>query len=99
MPTDIDHTSVIPSYTGSVKTAISLPDETFDRVSRAAAQLGISRSEFFATAARRYLDQLDAQSLTSEIDGALDRIDGTDESASDAVSVGHRVLGDTDGNW
>ena len=38
-----------------MKTAISVPDETFAQATRQAAELGISRSEFFARAARRYL--------------------------------------------
>ena len=38
-----------------MKTAISLPDDTFERVDRAATQLGISRSEFFARAAEHWL--------------------------------------------
>lgn len=81
-----------------MKTAISLPDETFDRVSRKADQLGMSRSEFFARAAQRYLDELDAQSLTSQIDAAVERLD-TDESAIAAVAAGHRHLDATDDEW
>lgn len=38
-------------YSSSVKTAISLPDDTFQRVEAAAKRLGVSRSEFFARAA------------------------------------------------
>ena len=62
---------VILGYTLAMKTAISLSDETFDRVSRTASDLGMSRSEFFARAAKRYLDELDAQSLTSQINSAM----------------------------
>jgi metal-responsive CopG/Arc/MetJ family transcriptional regulator len=83
-----------------MKTAISLPDETFDRVSRRASDLGMSRSEFFTRAAQRYLDELDAQSLTGQIDGALERLRGTDEAEAAAVAVGHRVLdGVVDDEW
>ncbi len=64
-------TRVIPGYTQSMKTAISVPDEIFDQAARQAVKLGISQSEFFARAARRYLDELAAQSLTSQIDQAL----------------------------
>ena len=90
---------VIPSYTADMKTAISLPDETFDRVAQRASDLGVSRSEFFARAAQRYLDELDAQSLSGQIDSALDRLDGTDESEAAAVSAGHRVLDAMDDDW
>ncbi|HEX4401000.1 MAG TPA: CopG family transcriptional regulator [Galbitalea sp.] len=56
-----------------MKTAISVPDETFRRVERRAAELGVSRSQFYATAAARYLDQLDGETLTRQIDEALER--------------------------
>lgn len=82
-----------------MKTAISLPDETFDRVSRTASHLGMSRSEFFARAAQRYLDELDAQSLTGHIDGVLERLDGIDEAEAAAVAMGHRVLDAADDEW
>jgi predicted DNA-binding protein len=82
-----------------MKTAISLPDETFDRVSRRASELGLSRSEFFARAAQRYLDELDAQSLTGQIDSALERLGGTDEAEAAAVATGHRVLDAADDEW
>ena len=40
-------------------------DETFDRESRQAKELGMSRSEFFARAAGNYLDEPDPESLTA----------------------------------
>ncbi|BBX74937.1 ribbon-helix-helix protein, CopG family [Mycobacterium shinjukuense] len=82
-----------------MKTAISLPDETFDRVSRRASDLGMSRSEFFTRAAQRYLDELDAQALTGQIDSALESLRGTDESESAAVAAGYRVLAAVDDEW
>ena len=82
-----------------MKTAISLPDETFDRVAQRASDLGMSRSEFFARAAQRYLDELGTQSLTGQIDGALQSLAGTDESETDAVAIGHHVLGAVDDEW
>lgn len=54
-----------------MKTAISLPDETFTRVEQAAKQLGVSRSEFFARAAERWLDDLDDEQTTKAINRAL----------------------------
>jgi predicted DNA-binding protein len=66
-------TPVLPGYTGAMKTAISVPDETFRRVDTHANELGMSRSEFFSRAAERYLAELDDASLVSEIDAALAR--------------------------
>ena len=90
---------VIPGYTGCVKTAISVPDETFDRVCRRAIALGMSRSEFFARAAKRYLDELDAESLTGQIDTALEVLQSPDESQEAAVVVGRRVVGAAGDDW
>jgi metal-responsive CopG/Arc/MetJ family transcriptional regulator len=72
-----------------VKTAISIPDETFERGERRAASLGMSRSEFFTKAAQRYLDQLDEESLTAGIDAAVDLV-GEDDSARAATAAGRR---------
>jgi metal-responsive CopG/Arc/MetJ family transcriptional regulator len=58
-----------------MKTAISLPDETFERVEQATAKLGISRSEFFARAAEKWLQQLEGPELTEAINRALEGID------------------------
>jgi hypothetical protein len=63
---------VIPGYTPDVKTAISIPDETFARAEEHAAALGVSRSEFFTRAVRRYIEHLEAESLTGRINAAID---------------------------
>jgi len=54
-----------------MKTAISLPDDTFERVDRAARKLGVSRSEFFARAAERWLAALEDGQTTAAINSAL----------------------------
>lgn len=79
-----------------MKTAISLPDETYEQATRQAAELGISRSEFFARAARSYLDQLAANSVTRQIDEALQTTE--DDSNSAAAAAGRRVLAAPD-DW
>ncbi len=90
---------VIPSYTLGMKTAISIPDETFEKASRRALDLGMSRSEFFSRAAARYLDELDAESITRQIDLAVAALAQQDDSAADAVAVGRQVLADASGDW
>jgi metal-responsive CopG/Arc/MetJ family transcriptional regulator len=54
-----------------VKTAISLSDETFHRVDRAAKRLGLSRSELFARAAENWLDGLEDDGVTEAINRAI----------------------------
>jgi metal-responsive CopG/Arc/MetJ family transcriptional regulator len=82
-----------------VKTAISVPDDTFEKATRRAHDLGMSRSEFFARAAARYLDELDAESMTRQIDLAVAAMTDRDGSTADAVAVGQRVLDDASGEW
>jgi antitoxin MazE6 len=74
-----------------MKTAISVPDQTFEQATRQAAELGISRSEFFARAARRYLDELASRSLTQEVNAALQAA-GSDDSVAAAAQAGRRRL-------
>jgi metal-responsive CopG/Arc/MetJ family transcriptional regulator len=80
-----------------VKTAISLPDDTYEQATRQAAELGISRSEFFARAARNYLDQLAVQSLTRQINAAL--LGASDDSNAAASAAGRRYLAAQDDDW
>lgn len=54
-----------------MKTAISIPDATFERVEASAARLGVSRSEFFTRAAERWLADLDDAQTTAAIDTVL----------------------------
>ncbi|MFP5452090.1 MAG: CopG family transcriptional regulator [Thermoleophilia bacterium] len=61
-----------------MKTAISLPDATFDRIERAARRMGVSRSEFLARAAERWLRDLEAAEITEAIDRALVEAGGDD---------------------
>ena len=76
--------------------SISRPDDTYEQATRQAAELGISRSEFFARAARSYLDQLAAHSLTQQIDDALQATD--DNSNAAAAAAGRRHLAGQD-DW
>lgn len=82
-----------------MKTAISLPNDTFERASRRAKDLGLSRSEFFARAANRYLEELDVASVTEQINAALEQIGTIDDSHEVAVESGRQHLLDTPDEW
>lgn len=82
-----------------MKTAISVPDETYDRVERRARELGMSRSEFYARAAERYLDELAAEAVTAQIDAVVDQLGSGDDAAAAAVDAGRRVLDAVDDEW
>jgi predicted DNA-binding protein len=70
-----------------VKTAISIPDETFARVEATAARLGVSRSEFFSRAAERWIDDLEGAEMTAAIDAAL----GDEQDSAFVERAGHDV--------
>jgi predicted DNA-binding protein len=73
-----------------MKTAISLPNETFERVEAAAKRLGVSRSEFFARAAERWLDDLDDRQTTEAINQAIADLPGdTDFTEAAARALLH----------
>ena len=78
-----------------MKTAISVPDETFRRVEESAARHKMNRSEFFTKAVERYLDELDASDFTAQIDNAIEA--GVIPEALE----GHRLLAELtkDDEW
>lgn len=67
---------VLLSYTSPMKTAISVPDHTFEAVERQARLLNMNRSEFFSVAAQRYIDELNREQLTNEMNAAIERTGG-----------------------
>ena len=82
-----------------MKTAISVPDDTFSEVEQRARTLGMSRSQFYTAAARHYLDELDEQATTDQINEALATHEGADDTAMAAVRAGRRRLSETDEDW
>lgn len=68
-------------------------------MSRRARKLGLSRSELFSRAAARYLDELEGEAVTRQIDLALASINQGDRSVDDAVAAGHRLLATTPDEW
>jgi len=52
-----------------MKTAISLPDALFVAGERAAARLGITRSQLYRRALARYLAQASDETITAQLDG------------------------------
>ncbi|HJQ47707.1 MAG TPA: CopG family transcriptional regulator [Amycolatopsis sp.] len=82
-----------------MKTAISVPDDTFDAVTHCAAELGVSRSEFFTMAAKRLMTDIRHTSVTSEINVVLDLVEADDDPAEFAVAAGRAVLAAGDDDW
>lgn len=78
--------SPVDQATDRLQAATSILTE---RATRRAKDLRMSRSEFFARGAARYLDELDAESVTHQIHEALG-VAGTDTSSADAAAATFR---------
>ena len=62
-----------------MKTAISIPDEIFEKAERAAKKLGVSRSELYAKAVRDFVERYRRENLTEK----LNEVYSGDESISE----------------
>lgn len=95
----VDH-QVIPGHTHCMKFAISVPDELFAAVDAQAEKMGITRSQFFADAAKAYLEQVTLPERVAEINAILDKAGyyGPDEAelTGFAAAFGRAMA---DGGW
>ena len=91
---------VIPGNTQDVKFAISVPDDVFQAVEVQAQKLGVSRSQFFADAARQYVATLTLPDRVAEINAILDETGyyGPDEAELAGFAAAF-VRAMSDGGW
>ncbi len=77
-----------------MKTAVSVPDDVFERAERLAQREGRSRSEVYSTALREYV----ARNSPDEVADALDRVIAEVGDGSDpfVTTAGRRVLTSTE---
>lgn len=76
-----------------MKTAISVPDETYSRAERKSEELGWSRSHLYAKAVDYYLDHLDTDQTLQAINDTVAALkDNPDSSNQDAVQASKRGL-------
>ncbi len=59
-----------PGYTAGMKTAVSVPDDVFERAEHLARREGRSRSEVYSSALREYV----ARHSPDEVTETLDRV-------------------------
>ncbi|HSN81956.1 MAG TPA: ribbon-helix-helix protein, CopG family [Polyangiales bacterium] len=77
-----------------MKTAVSVPDEVFERAERLAKRLKLSRSELYSRALREYLARHSPDEVTQALDALCEELD---TSAGELVrEAGRRVLRSTD---
>ncbi len=75
------------SYTPSMKTAISLPDELFANLERIAARQGKPRSQIVQDALRAYIAKNDPESITDAMNRVVDETDAEALDFADAAAV------------
>jgi predicted transcriptional regulator len=82
-----------------MKTAISVPDDLFDRAERLAQRLGRSRSALYAEAVAAYVDALDDE---DEVTAALDAVfpdAGAAGTRAAGVAAGRRLMDSGAWEW
>lgn len=88
-------------HTGSIKTAISIPDPLFAAAEKAAAELGVSRSHLYQRALAEYLRGRGHTAVTEALDQVYDQ--NTEASALDPVLTwlqgASLVVEDGEGDW
>jgi predicted transcriptional regulator len=81
-------------YTLGMKTAVSVPNEVFERGERLAKRLKVSRSELYSRALREYLARHAPDEVTAALDRVCEDLDtGTEEFRREAA---RRVLESSD---
>ncbi len=73
-----------------MKTAVSIPDEIFQRAERLAKRDRRSRSELYAAALDEYVARHSPDDVTDEMNRICERVDGEEDVF--VAAAGHRVL-------
>lgn len=77
-------------YTPGMKTAVSIPDEVFEKVERLARRARKSRSEVFSAALREYVARHAPDEVTESINEVCDHIGEQDDAF--VRSAARRIL-------
>ena len=73
-----------------MKTAVSVPEEVFDRAERLARRVGVSRSELYSRALREYVARHAPDDVTQALNDAIAGVGS--ENGAFAASAGRRIL-------
>lgn len=87
---------VIPVILRGVKTAVSVPDDLYERAEQAAHRLGLNRSQLYARALATYLRDLGPDPVTERLDELA--AEHAKERGPREASAVARALIDS-GNW
>jgi Arc/MetJ-type ribon-helix-helix transcriptional regulator len=72
------------SYTTGMKTAVSIPDDVFEKADRLARRAKRSRSEVFTAALREYVARHSPEEITEALNSAFQHSEKPDEFVTEA---------------
>ena len=75
-----------------MKTAVSIPDEVFDKVERLARGAGRSRSEVYSAALVEYVARHAPDEVTEAMDRVCERVGAEAEGDAFVSAAGRRIL-------
>jgi hypothetical protein len=78
-----------------MKTAISIPDPVFDAAEDLATRLGMSRSQLYTTAVKRYLDSFNDEAVTQ----ALNELYADSTETADPLLMKMQILSLPEEEW
>lgn len=81
-------------YTFGMKTAVSIPDDVFERAEELARSMGTSRSALYARALADYIARHSPDRVTELMDKALDDAGAADTAL--ATAAARRTLADVE---
>ena len=89
-----DCVPIAVSYTYGMKTAVSIPDDIFEKVERLARRAKRSRSEVFSAALREYVARHSPDEVTEAINRVCDQVG--DQSDEFVGAAARRILKNTE---
>lgn len=70
-----------------MKTVISLPDPLFESAGAIAAEMGISRSQLYATAIREFVEARKRNGITKSLNRVYEKVDQTPDPILEALHL------------
>lgn len=81
-----------------MKTAVSLPDDLYERAEQAAQQLGVNRSQLYARALTMYLQDTGPDPVTEKLNELAAEHD-KERTAAEASVVARSMIDSGDWEW
>ncbi len=95
-PEGLIESVVIPVILRGVKTAVSLPDDLYERAEQAAQQLGVNRSQLYARALTKYLQDIGPDPVTVRLN-ELAAEHGKERTAPESSAAARSMI--DSGGW